>query len=291
MFLPSVLPSVLLSLSFLIDILHRCLDNVSLTSVDLTLSSAGEMPFNPFISALLNQSLEDAGGSADLWRVQGNLGLINIIFDNPLYKQLLSEMGLRPEAAFRCALNFLFAPSASVKTYFAHEFAVMSSEAFKVGIQARFGDSHLRGGTEGKYAEASLPSVEHFFLCAHHLIDTYRKPQQEAVMFLVSDSLEVRRQASNRYGPKLLTKLDEPGHTHLTQGDQQKQAMIYAAGEHWLFGMANYHIISSVGKSGALRSREWHSIYSLKVFGGNGAVCDGAKALEFSELVQIAPFV
>ena len=97
-----------------------------------------------------------------------------------------------------------------------------------------------------------------------------------------------------KYGEVLVTKLEEAGHIQLTQGDQQRQAMIHAAGEHWLFGMADYHVISNIGsygKSAALRSRQWHSIYSLSVQGGNGLICDGASAMDFSELAGIAPFI
>lgn len=269
--------------------------NRSLTVTEHTLNSAGSLPVDDsFVNQLINKSLHGVWDNANIWKVKGNLGVISILFDNPSYKQMFFDMSLRPEDAFGCALNYLFAPSLAVRNYFAHEFGVMSSSLLKVGIQARLGDSNLRGGTEGAYAEASLPSVQHFFDCAQHLLQTFHQPEQGTVIFLVSDSLDVRLQARDVYGELLMTKLDEPGHTQLTTGEHQRQAMIHAAGEHWLFGMADYHVISSVGnfgKSAALRSRQWHSIYSLSVAGGNGLVCDGKDAVEFGDLVRRAPFV
>ena len=260
-----------------------------------SLNSAGELPVNnPFLDRISNGSIHNVGGSADLWKVQGNLGFISLLFENPVYKRTLYEVGLRPETAFGCALDYLFAPSISVQTYFSHEFRIMSSNLLKVGVQARLGDSYLRGGVHGSYAAASLSSVKHFFDCAQHMGDTFRVPGQSVVIFLMSDSLNVRTQAAESYGELLVTKLEEAGHIQLTSGDQQRQAMIHAAGEHWLFGMADYHVISNIGnygKSAALRSRQWHSIYALSVQGGNGLVCDGAKAMDFSTLAGIAPFI
>lgn len=273
----------------------RAVANQNLTVTQHSLNSDGDMPLDdPFVKQLINGSLLDVWDDADVWKVKGNLGVISILFDNPLYKRSLFDVGLRPEDAFGCALDYLFVPSSAVRTYFAREFNVMTSSLLKVGIQARFGDSNLRGGNEGAYAEASLPSVQHFFDCAQHLLAMYQQPEQGGIMLLVSDSLDVRLQASEVYGERLMTKLDEPGHTQLTRGNHQRQAMIHAAGEHWLFGMADYHIISSIGnfgKSAALRSRQWHSVYSLSVAGGNGIACDGRNALDFGELVRMAPYV
>ena len=247
---------------------------------------------NPIIDLLHNKSLELFGADADVVKVTGNMGIINILFDNPLYTKVLYTMGLRPETAFGCAVDFLFAPSTAVRKYFAHEFQVMSSSKLKIGIQIRLGDGHLNGGTDVKYAEASLKGVDHFFDCAQHLASEYG--DLDAIWLLVSDSVEVRKQAKAKYGDLLMTKLDSPGHSKHTTGTEQIQAMIYAAGEHWLFGMADYHIISnmnSFGKSGALRSRKWHSIYQMDVRTTNGMMCEGKSAVEFSQLLLIPPFI
>lgn len=61
------------------------------------------------------------------------------LFDNPVAKPRLLEMGLRPETAFGCALNFLLQPHPIVREQFAHEFEVLSNPSLlKIGIQVRF---------------------------------------------------------------------------------------------------------------------------------------------------------
>lgn len=255
----------------------------------------GELPVdNPILHVLRNGSLQDMDPDIDILKITGNVGVINVLFDNPLYQQQLYRMGLRPETAFGCAVDFLFAPAVAVRKYFVKEFELMSSSFFKIGIQIRLGDGYLAGGADTKYAEASLSDVRHFFDCAQFLEDSFKQQDQGTIWLLMSDSLKVRTQAKAIFGKQLSTKLDPPGHSKHTSGSQQIQAMIYAAGEHWLFGMADYHVISnlnSFGKSAALRSRKWHSMYQMDVRTTNGQVCDGAKAVEFSQLLAIPPFI
>ena len=246
------------------------------------------------MDVLQNKSLLDLGAGAPVVKVTGNVGVLNILFDNPVYTKRFLRMSLRPETAFGCAVNFLFSPTVAVRQYFEHEFRLMSSAVFKIGIQVRLGDGYLKGGTDVKYAGASLQDVKHFFDCAQYLTDMYKRPDQDPIWFLASDSLEIRQQASRKYGALLYTKLESPGHSKHTTGADQIQSMIYAAGEHWLLGMADYHVISNVnsfGKSGALRSRKWHTMYQMDVRSTNHLLCDGNKAMEFSQLLTIPPFI
>ncbi len=60
------------------------------------------------------------------------------LFDNPHYKKRLLAMGLRPDTAVGCALNFLFEPNAAVKAVFEREFASLSQpQVLRIGIQIR----------------------------------------------------------------------------------------------------------------------------------------------------------
>ena len=252
------------------------------------LSTSGEFPENePFLQLVQNGSLLDAWADIDVWHVRGNVGFISILLDNPHYKTRYFDDGLRPCDAYGCALNYLFAPSTEMKRYFAHEVKVMSSNWLIVGVQIRLGDSSFAG--EDPSTEV-LYNLKHFFECAEYLIDKHRQLHQNATMFLISDSLNVRKQAKHVYGEQLMTKVDQPG--HVGKGAPQRQAMIQAAGEHWLFGMANFHIISSrgsFGRSGALRSRQWHSVYSMDVDSDGGELC-GGKPWDFDKLARRPPW-
>ena len=253
------------------------------------LATQGLFPWDdPFLQFAQNGSLESAWDDTDIWSVDGNLGFIGVLFDNPRYNWQFLDDGLRPADAYGCALNYLSAPSADMKRYFASELQVMSSNWLKVGIQIRLGDSHFDGEDT---SQETLPGVKHFFNCAQELIDKYKQPQQNAIMFLMSDSLSIRQEAHKLYGEQLITKLEQPGHTAAGKHGRLQRAMIHAAGEHWLFGMADFHVISSsgsFGRSAALRSRRWHSVYTLDI-GSSGEMC-GGRPLDFDELARRPPF-
>jgi len=111
----------------------------------------------PAFRLLYNGSVEELGAGADIVTMFGNVGVINVLFNNPVYKAQLYSMGLRPETAYGCALEYLFTPSLSVKEHFRDEIITMTGSSMKIGIQVRLGDSYLRGGVfeEQKHAEAS----------------------------------------------------------------------------------------------------------------------------------------
>lgn len=262
-----------------------------------TLRTGGPLPVDqPAFRLIYNGSLEELGNGADIVTMFGNVGVINVLFNNPLYKTQLYKMGLRPETAYGCALEYLFTPSLAVKEHFHDEIITMTGDSMKIGIQVRLGDSYLKGGQKQKHAEASMEAVQHFFECAEQLQAAFRQPWQQVVWLLISDSLDIRALSKTTYGDKVLVKLDEPSHVAGMSGDEQKQAMIAAAGEHWLFGLADYHVISSIGgfgRSAALRSQTWHTVYKLDVYQTNLVQCDGLnmRPMSWEMIANTAPFV
>ena len=253
-----------------------------------------------------NGSLNDLSPEADVLYATGNTGISAVLFDNPHYQKQLHSMGLRPEAAFHCAMNYLFQPSVAVRTHFEREFDIMSSDRFKVAIQLRLGDYFTAGSADlparfagVKLAEPELGSLRHFFECAEQLEETFNVENQEAIWFLISDSLEVRQLASAAYPKKVVTHVVQPGHVAATEGHAQVSAMIQAAGEHWLLGMTDYQVVSAIGsfgKTGSLRNPSWHTMYRLPVnhvYKPGEVVCDGlsTRALDYGEISQWAPFV
>lgn len=252
----------------------------------------------PAFHMVRNGSLEDLGDGANVVTMFGNVGVINVLFNNPLYKTQLYKMGLRPEIAYGCAMEYLFTPSLAVKEHFHDEILTMTGDSMKIGIQVRLGDGYLKGGVfeEQRHANATLDAVQHFFECAEQLQATFGQPWQKVVWLLLSDSLDIRSLTKTSYGAKVLVKLDEPSHVAGMSGHEQNQAMIAAAGEHWLFGLADYHVISSIGgfgRSAALRSQTWNTVYKLDVYQNNVVQCDGLnmKPLSWDEIANTAPFV
>lgn len=273
-------------------------DNV-LIEQHVTLRTGGPLPTNETAFQLIYRgSLDDLGDGADIVTIFGNVGVINTLFNNPQYKSQLYRMGLRPETAYGCALEYLFAPSLAIKQHFHDEILTMTGDAMKIGIQIRLGDSYLKGGVfeEQKHAEATIETIRHFFECADQLVATFRQPGQQIVWLLLSDSLDIRSLTKSTYGDRVLVKLDEPSHVAGMSGNEQQQAMIAAAGEHWLFGLADYHVISSIGgfgRSAALRSQGWDTIYELDVYQTTAVQCDGlhTQPLSWQQIASHAPFV
>ena len=105
------------------------------------------MPTNETAFQLIYKgSLDDLGDGANIVTMFGNVGVISVLFNNPQYKGHLYRMGLRPEIAYGCALEYLFSPALKVKEHFHDEILTMTGDALKIGIQIRLGDSYLKGG-------------------------------------------------------------------------------------------------------------------------------------------------
>lgn len=256
------------------------------------------------IQVVRNGSLEDLGDGADIVVISGNTGLSALLFDNPRYKHQLIAMGLRPEDAFPCAMEFLFAPNTAVQDYFKHDFEVMSGDAFKIGIQMRLGDYFVTGraalrSEHHRNAEPVLTSVQHFLDCAEQIEATYKLPEQQVVWFVISDSIDLRHLVQAQYGSKVLTRVIQPAHIFASEDHDKRRALIEAVGEHWLFGLADYHVVSnmgSFGKTGALRRHTWNSIFQLNIQHVpelGEVVCDGltTRAMDYGEISRWAPYI
>lgn len=268
------------------------------------LGNSGSWPDTSTVQHIRNGSLDDFGNGSAVVVLGGNTGVSALLFDNPRYRPRLMELGMRPENAWRCSMNYMFAPNAEVQEYWKHEFEVMSSDMFKVGIQMRLGDYFLAGPNPGRSrhhrnAEPVLASVQHFLDCAEQLEATYKLPGQEAVWFVISDSVDLRRLALEKYGSKVMTRVMQPSHILAASESEKRNTMFETVGEHWLFGMADYNVVShmgSFGKTGALRKHSWHNIYRLniqQVPEPGTVICDGYHTLplDYGEIARWPPFI
>ena len=195
------------------------------------------------------------------------------LFDNPYHKKILQLMGLRPETAVGCALDFLFEPNAAVKTLFHREFQLLSQPSLlKIGVQIRtssYSDAAFFD-KDTALQDLNMSFWDPWFDCAHQIQDNNLMSGRAVVWYLVSDSQPLREYAKAKYGDKLHVTIPGNGLTldHSTWGSSGYQGFISAAGENWLFGMTDYQVVTGAsyfGKIGALRSLGWHNMYSLWV--------------------------
>ena len=228
-------------------------------------------PFDVFRRGDLNSF----GTDADLIYVHRcNGGVVVPLFDNALYKPQLFEMGLRPETAYGCMFNFLFDILPVVREMFARELAIMEDDStIKIGIQIRTGDETLNHQQlsieDPSEAEAAVVLGEHaeIFRCAEGVEEKVRSVSNKKIVWLLlSDSVLLRKSALVVYGSKVLTNLEgieNLRHLRSYGGGGGAAAMMYAAGEHWLFSRADYHVFETgaFGKSAALASLKWNFYY------------------------------
>ena len=160
-------------------------------------------------------------------------------------------MGLRPDTMFGCAMRFLLAPRPELQNLFAPELEVLSdADTLRIGIQIRTDDAILNGAAAD---EKSIDERSNFFECASDIESVRARPGQRVVWYLVSDSMAVRRQAKERYGDKVMTRLD--GLTLKHVGDkggfedetERRAAFLSAAGEMWLLSLCDFYVISRSG--------------------------------------------
>lgn len=245
-------------------------------------------PFNVFRSGNLSTL-----GEADdvIYVAHCNAGIIVPLFDNPLYKQKLFDMGIRPETAFGCMFNFLFNLAPELRGLFTPQINIMQDNTIvKIGIQIRTGDdamSHQRSDDPSD-AEAEAIIAPHFavFECAEEVEARVRRAtNKEVIWFLLSDSILLRKSAITKYGNKVLTdvgSIDELKHLRKSSGGGGTAAMRYAAAEHWLFSLADYHVCNrgGFGKTAAIASMKWNFYYTVHL---------GCKAVNVHDLSAILP--
>ena len=170
-----------------------------------------------------------------------NRGTTQHLFRNPYIEARLAKMGLLPETAFGCAMDYLFEPLPHVQQLLANDFRSLSRSvqltehrvqevtsyaknkqarmwlvsplqqsirpegALVISIQIRVGDEVMKGN-----AEVDLEKVEAagFFSCARHIEEEHRLPGQEVLWFVISDDPVVRAYAVSQYGSKVVTQVN-----------------------------------------------------------------------------------
>jgi len=119
-----------------------------------------------------------------------------------------------------------------------------------IGIHIRLGDHAFAN------ENVNWTIVEPFFSCAQQIEDDHRRLGQDIIWYVISDSRTVRHQAQQHYGDKVLTKAQATvQHTANHEGRAAEGQEVLsldglrtAVGEHWLFGMTDFHVSPSTEK-------------------------------------------
>ena len=184
-----------------------------------------------------------------------NRGRSFVLFDNPHHADDLRALGLTPENAFACVHNFLFKLAPGVCDLICEQHAHLLDAAGTVGtlriaIHVREGDSAFSDKNEANWRIA-----EAHFTCAEEIAATRAAPGQNVMFYFNSDSLPLRRAASERYGKQILTDLRVSGQTDCSfhGGCSSVNASFRSAiAQLDLFARADFHVVSVGSGYGAM---------------------------------------
>eukprot|EP00884_Botryococcus_braunii_P023637 jgi/Botrbrau1/9958/Bobra.0012s0053.1 len=207
--------------------------------------------------------------------VKSNRGVTSKLFNNPYHAEYLYSIGLRPETSFGCIFQYLFRPIPTVLEMYRHDMKVLTDPVIlKIGIQVRCGD-HVFHENATHVGSSLLPRFLPMFQCAEDIEKTKLIPGQRSKWVLISDSLDLRLAAIERFGDKIVTWTGtKPMHTshdvsHSSDYNHSVAILQNIVGEHWVFGLTDYQIIteySGVGRTAALRSLKSTTIYSFNAY-------------------------
>ncbi|GAX74912.1 hypothetical protein CEUSTIGMA_g2358.t1 [Chlamydomonas eustigma] len=222
-------------------------------------------------------------------------GRLRYLFNNPHHSYQLQQWGFRPETAFGCVFRFLFYPTSEAlaqvadvselvgnRTYLAQEARLGHVvPAFRynpgrrtviIGIQLRTGDKSMRA-LDSCDRKIDEPNFKLFFECAKTLEEDLDPSRKELNIFWKS--------VKKMYGKKVITSLKVKTDHSFKSNAHQVTGFQSAVGESWVFGRADYHILtemSTFGRLGALISLRTRSIFNM-----NGRSLKRCRAADFDE--------
>jgi hypothetical protein len=217
------------------------------------------------------------GDLAELWAgnevlsITSHLGFVHHLLRNPRYANTLAAIGITARNAFAEAFHFLLCPRAAGLRRFRTELATFRDSAtITIGIHVRTG-VHYDKAFEPGAPTVSMSSFMHFFACAQQVEDALLKavvPKSgaappRALWFLISDSLSLREDAALRLRNKLVPRSGGIDVRHTRTSTMTTPvamnstcgSFLDAALEHWLFGLADAHVVthwSGFGRTAAI---------------------------------------
>lgn len=218
-----------------------------------------------------------------------NLGLTHTLFYNTNHMAELFRMGLRPETAFGCAINFLFEPWPSTMRPYAAIINELSKPAvLAIGIQIRVGDHALAN----QDANIDVAKYHPFFDCAEAVELAHQVFGQRTYWLLITDSLQLRRYAANRYPGKVLTET-YADISHVGVKTATANGMRMAAADNWILALCQHFIISQwsgFGRTAVARSLTWGDVHILNTLERSiTKTCNASTKVTYRQLASQYP--
>ena len=115
--------------------------------------------------------------------------------------QKLRALGLRPDTAFGCVVNFLLDLQPSIKAKYADVYQKLNNpRKLKIGIQIRQGD-----GVLSSQPSFTVDAGKSFWSCAEEVERTRGPAYPEGVLwFIVTDARGLKEAAVQKWGDKIV---------------------------------------------------------------------------------------
>ncbi|BGP58239.1 hypothetical protein JCM8202_002810 [Rhodotorula sphaerocarpa] len=146
-----------------------------------------------------------------------NRGMVYRSFKYKHLQKTIARLGLQDSNAFSCISEYLFKPKPAALDLITQYTSVMAlPTVFSVGIHVRTGDQSMKDAEYDKVNTVKRHIA--FFRCARELGETYARPDQRVVFYLVTDSRHLKEDAQRVLGSKLITTDFAPQHVHQKSG-------------------------------------------------------------------------
>lgn len=190
-----------------------------------------------------------------------NCGWLRRVFQNPHHRDQLHALGLTEVNAFKSIFEFLFKlPEKAVEIAQPFLDIFARPNVVSIAMQIRLGDRQLLSGqnVEGECLSFLRTLAAPFLDCVGQLQADLKTPKNQVRWFFISDSLELRTWINATYNDSMTIIPERLGHT---------SDMNLATAEQWIFGKADFHIISELSTFGrigaALAAKPYDNVFTV----------------------------
>jgi hypothetical protein len=266
-----------------------------------------------FANVVESGDVRELWGGKTVLSLNTHVGLVHKLLRNPRYAAQLAASGLNAHNAFAEAYHFLLRPRAAGLIRFRGELnALADASAVRIGIHVRAGVHYDRSFGVGAPAHG-VADFAPFFDCAREVSSALAAMRvgggaldmPRVQWFLLSDSVALRADAERHLPDTLIARaagidvrhsrtstLTTPHAVNVTCA-----SFLDAAMEHWLFGLADAHVVSKwsgFGRTGALvhvASPESKPMFQLSASQPVHSSCTLADASRIADIVEHPPGV
>ncbi|GAA5884367.1 hypothetical protein JCM6882_002245 [Rhodosporidiobolus microsporus] len=245
---------------------HAVYDNE--TVVAGRVHQLGHVASSDRMMGMMTDLLQDPNTKAASWyQIDAmNRGRVVGMFKNPHAAARLAQLGLTWDTAYAQLMRYLFRPKPPVLD-FVHAYSSLFSlpSVYSVGIQIRTGDQSMSDPNRDK--GMTVASFQHFFTCAQAAFDTYSKPGQRPVFFLITDSAHLRADAVAKFPNLVISGLHQQHNENDVPKEEVKEGQLHVKGinfaydgqmatiaETWTFAETDFSVLTGASGFGKFPS-------------------------------------